>query len=163
MEEKHIVTGKVFYDTGELYFEGSYYDDAWSNLEPWKPLVLIYGTTYYRNGNRSKEGYFQWGGLLMGRVYYESGALKFDGIFNDKHGLLSKTKDTKLIADYNEIWNKYHPIEYSVSYYGPTFPICGKFYSESGELLLDGCSRVRSQGGVGYPKVIEPGGYGSLI
>ena len=163
MEERHIATGKVFYDTGELYFEGSYYDDAWNNLRPWQPLVLINGTTYYRNGNKCAEGYFQWGGLLMGKTYYESGALKFDGIFNDKHRLIDKTNDAELVADYCRIRDKYNPINRSNDYYGPAFPICGKFYSESGELLLDGCSKIRKQGGVGYPTVVEPAEYGSLV
>ncbi|MCD8106799.1 MAG: hypothetical protein LUE20_02400 [Oscillospiraceae bacterium] len=162
MREGSITTGKVYYDTGELYFEGTYYNDYWCQKERWRPVDLIKGTAYFKNGNKYREGYFQRGGLLVGREYYESGILRFDGIFNDKGGILDVTKDVELIETYQKFKDKYHPIRYTDSYYGPIFPLCGRFYSEKGELLLDGNFRVRLQGGVGYPKVISPKEYGKL-
>ncbi len=141
-----IREGKLYYDTGELYFEGTYDDSEWNNLKPWEPLRLIEGTEYYKNGNKYREGKFQISGLLEGREYYESGTIKFEGIFNDKHGIRNAPIDKGR----------------SGSYYGPAYPIEGKFYAKDGTLVYEGEFRVVHQGGVGYPKVVFPEGFGSL-
>ncbi len=132
-----MAEGKLYYDTGELYFEGTYDDSDWNNLKPWKPTNLIEGIEYYRNGHKYREGRFQKAGLLKGREYYPSGGLKFEGQFNDKahgHG----------------------------SYYGPSYPVYGCFYGEDGTLLYEGRFTVRGMGGCGYPRVEIPEGFGSL-
>lgn len=43
-------------------------------------------------------------------------------------------------------------------YYGATYPLKGKYYSASGELIYDGLFKVVHRGGVGYPKVLIPEG-----
>lgn len=49
--ERNLAEGKLYYDTGELYFEGTYDDSAWNDQKPWKPANLIEGIEYYRNGH----------------------------------------------------------------------------------------------------------------
>ncbi|MCD8369119.1 MAG: hypothetical protein LUC94_02085 [Clostridiales bacterium] len=161
MKERHIATGKVFYDTGELFFEGSYYDDAWKYLEPWRPLDLIEGIVYYKNGKKYREGSFQRGGLLVGKEYYESGVLKFEGVFNDKYGTHSYTIDGILINEQGQITKK-GEITIPRNYYGPPYPIEGKFYSEDGTLIHEGEFKVVHTGSLGWPKVVIPEEYGKL-
>ncbi|MCD8005970.1 MAG: hypothetical protein LUF29_03205 [Oscillospiraceae bacterium] len=161
MREGSITTGKVYYDTGELYFEGTYYDDAWHNLYPWQPLDLITGVSYYRNGNKYREGKFQRAGLLEGKEYYESGVLKFDGVFNDKRSAKSYTINGILINEKGEV-SPYGEITVPRNYYGPSYPIEGKYYSEDGELIYEGKFKVIHRGSLGYPQVVFPEGYGSL-
>ena len=43
------------------------------------------------------------------------------------------------------------------------YPVEGQFYSEDGKLLYDGRFHIGKQGGVGYPRVILPEGYGKLF
>ena len=46
--------------------------------------------------------------------------------------------------------------------YGPNEPLYGTWYSESGEELFNGQFTV-THGGVGYPNVVEPEGYGTAM
>lgn len=93
------------------------------------------GIEYFKNGTVYREGQFQHGGLFDGKVYYPSGSLKFEGRFN-----------CRAIDCY---------------YYGPTYPIYGRYYSPNGELIYQGIFKIKKLGNCGYPKVITPEGFGS--
>lgn len=127
-----IQYGKLYYDTGELRYEGHFerflYDENTHRMRG-------KGRLYYINGGIYKEGIFGIGGLLRGRIYYPSGQLKFEGEFNSKKGM---------------------------SYYGPTYPVQGKFWLEDGSLAYQGKFEVVRQGNVGYPKVVFPENFGFL-
>lgn len=127
------VYGKLYYDTGELKYEG-YYSPTEYDAKFHEPNGR--GTYYYKKGIVYREGQFQHGGLLEGKEYYPSGKLKFEGRYN------CRATDG--------------------GYYGPSYPVCGKFFSEQGLLLYDGIFKIAKQGNVGYPKVIYPEGFGSL-
>lgn len=127
------VYGKLYYDTGELKYEG-YYSPTKHDAVYHEPHGK--GTSYYKNGVVYREGQFQHGGLFEGKEYYSSGKLKFEGRYN------CRATDR--------------------GYYGPTYPLFGKFYGEDGSLIYEGNFKVEKQGSVGYPKVIFPEGYGSL-
>ena len=129
----HAVYGKLYYDTGELRYEGYYSPTDYDVLyhEP-----NGYGISYYKSGVVYREGLFQHGGLLEGKEYYPSGKLKFEGRYNDRK------KDG--------------------GYYGPSYPIHGKFYAEDGTLLYEGDFKVEKQGSIGYPKVVIPKDFGPL-
>lgn len=141
-----IVTGKIYDDTGALFFDGTYDD---SEFHKGKPIHKIEGTMYHKNGNKFREGIFQRAGLLVGKEYYESGALKFEGKFNDK-----RFPDDPSKAEVDTKADK--------GYYGPSYPVEGKFYAEDGTLIYEGKFDIGKQGSVGYPRVIFPEGYGSL-
>ncbi len=130
-----ITLGRIYRDTGELFFEGVCDDLERNNIRLWKGLP-IEGTVYWGNGNKRYEGKFQRAGFLEGKAYYASGALKFIGRYIDK--------------------------TFGFSYYGPSYPEEGEYYSEDGNLVYRGKFEVGHQGGVGYPKVYFPEGYGSL-
>lgn len=129
-----IEYGKLYYDTGEIHYEGYYkaFEHDATCHKPWGRGIM-----YYKDGSIKKEGIFGLGGLLEGRLYYPSGKLKFEGKFNNKAGK-------------------------GGSYYGPTYPISGKFYLENGSLAYSGGFKVVRQGNVGYPKVVKPANFGSL-
>jgi len=126
-----IQYGKLFYKTGAIRFEGYILHSKNVGSEP-----NGQGIMYFRNGKVYREGIFQHGGLLVGKEYYQSGNLKFEGRYNNR--------------------------KVDGSYYGPTYPVCGKFFNDEGELLYEGEFEVIKQGNVGYPKVIFPEGFGSL-
>ncbi|NLT14307.1 MAG: hypothetical protein GXY05_08190 [Clostridiales bacterium] len=125
--------GKLYFDTGELMYEG-YYSPADYNSSHHEPNGQ--GVLYYKSGVKHREGQFQHGGLLEGKAYYPSGSLKFEGRYNCR-----KTDAT---------------------YYGPTYPVYGKYYSEDGILIYEGEFKVEKQGSIGYPKVTYPEGFESL-
>ncbi len=129
-----IQYGKLYYDSGELRYEG-HYETAEHDVNV--HYARGSGSLYYRDGTLHKEGTFGLGGLLEGRIYYPSGQLKFEGKFNDKSGK-------------------------GGSYYGPTYPIKGKFWLEDGSLAYEGKFEVVRQGNVGFPKVVFPENFGSL-
>lgn len=145
------VKGKVYYQSGALCFDGEYdseksdvVDGVWIRERPCRggkgkylTMLLKYsGTLYYENGNKKAEGIFRWRGLRRGRMYYPSGALKYEGEFNDEKA--------------------------SGDYYGPSYPTHGKFYAEDGTLLYEGKFEITRIGSLGYPKVIIPEGFGAL-
>ncbi len=163
MKERHIATGKVYYETGELYFEGRYYTDAWKSEEPWKPEELIEGIAYGKNGNKRLEGRFQHNSLLMGKAYDEQGVLKFDGIYNDKYNMLDNVVDEQLFDEYLAFCKQYNLIGHpNLSYDGPLFPICGKFYDDDGKLIFDGIPRLIYDTGKKSPNSSAPRVYGIL-
>lgn len=94
-------------------------------------------TTYYEDGSVKCEGIFQKAGLFEGKLYYPSGQLKFEGKCNNKEREKS-------------------------GYYGPSYPVSGRFYSEDGQLIYEGQFKVIHQGSLGYPRVMEPEGFGSI-
>lgn len=155
--EDTIIEGKVYYDTGELFFDGTYDNSKWHNLRTWEPLILIKGTTYYKNGNKHQEGYFQLGGMLAGKVYYPSGRLKFEGVYVDKHNKFTNENGEVIAGDGKVLYIRTG--DHTVSYYGPPYPLSGKFYDEEDNLLYEGDFTIGFQGGVGYPKVRNPEGF----
>lgn len=133
-KNRRSINGKLHYETGELKYEGFYspFKHAPEKFEP-----MGKGIHYFKNGLIYREGVFQHGGLLEGKEYYPSGRLKFNGRFNDR------SKDKR-------------------GYYGPTYPIFGKFYDEDGSLIYEGEFQVQHCGTIGYPHVVLPEGFGSL-
>lgn len=128
------VYGKLYYDTGELYYEG-YYVPAEHVALHHEPRGK--GVCYYKSGVLYREGQYQHGGLFEGKEYYSSGKLKFEGRYNCR--------------------------DLDKEYYGPTYPLYGKFYAEDGSLLYEGDFKIEKQGSVGYPKVTFPEGFGGLM
>lgn len=124
--------GKLYYDTGELKYEG-HYETNQDGCHSWPKGK---GTAYFKTGAVYREGEFQRGGLLNGKEYYPSGKLKFEG--------------------------KYNCREKDGGYYGPTYPSHGKFYSEDGTLIYDGDFKIEKRGSMGYPMVVKPEGFGHL-
>ena len=129
-----FVYRKLYYDTGEFLYEG-YYSPYQHN--PQKYYTNGIGISYYKSRTVYREGLFQRGGLLEGKEYYPSGKLKFEGRYN------CRKKDR--------------------GYYGPPYPLYGKYYGEDGTLLYEGEFKIEKQGSVGYPKVVIPKGFGSLV
>ncbi len=66
--------GKIFYDTGELRYEGSCVHPHGYEMMP-----CGFGIEYYKDGIIKKQGLFQRRGLVCGRMYYSSGKLRFEG------------------------------------------------------------------------------------
>lgn len=64
--------GKLFYDTGEIKFEGFVDND----------IPCGVGVTYFKNGNKHMEGVFADWFIEIGREYYENGALRYEGEYN---------------------------------------------------------------------------------
>lgn len=64
--------GKLYYETGELLYEGSILKDT-----PYGP-----GIKYFKNGNIQMEGFFGDWFIEEGREYYENGNLRFEGEYN---------------------------------------------------------------------------------
>ncbi len=93
---------------------------------------------FYPDGKVEKVGFAVKAGLCEGRVYYPSGSLQYEGSFFKKGELPGS------------------------SYYGPTFPTQGKFYSESGELVFEGCPTIKRIGNASWPVVVVPEGFEHL-
>ena len=87
-----------------------------------------------------------------GMEYYEDGTPLHEGIFGIK-GLLSG--------------KEYYPngqVRFEGVYrlnraYGPNWPEYGTWYNENGQELYHGEFKI-SRGGIGYPTVVEPEGFG---
>jgi len=77
---------------------------------------------YNRDGSLFAEGIFTLGGLLAGKMYYPNGQVKFIGTCNDKN------------------------FPGKGDYYGPTYPVEGQFFLETGELLHEGDFRITRGG-----------------
>ena len=120
--------------TGRLYYESGAlrYEGSYIPDTGSGYERYLEGTQYYEDGRIWRTGRFQRGGLKEGREYYPSGQLMFEGSYNDRE---------------------------TGQYYGPPYPVSGKFYLEDGTLLYDGRVRVARLGGVGYPHVVLPDGY----
>lgn len=68
------IKGKIYYDSGELRYEGDCVELSTSDVYP-----CGIGTEYYKGGIIKKKGLFQRRGLVCGRMYYPSGKLRFEG------------------------------------------------------------------------------------
>ena len=88
---------------------------------------------FYPDGKVKKVGYAVRAGLCEGRVYYPSDSLQYEGSFFRKG-----------------------------DYYGPTYPTQGRFYSESGELVYEGQSKIKRIGNASWPVVVFPEGFDHL-
>lgn len=101
-----------------------------------KKIPYGFGTEYWPNNNKKREGYFQQAGLLYGKMYDKNGQLYYEGLFNDK-----VNEDGK--------------------YYGPSYPTIGKYYKD-GKLIYEGKFKISKLGSVGYPHVEIPVGFPEL-
>lgn len=93
---------------------------------------------FFPDGKVKRVGYAVMAGLCEGRVYYPSGALQYEGSFFNKGELPGS------------------------SYYGPTYPTSGRFYSESGELVFEGQAEIKRIGNASWPIVVSPEGFEHL-
>lgn len=79
---KHPFQGKIYYETGELRYQGGCVQPAGQeSLE-----FCGSGTEYYKSGTVKRQGLFQRRGLVCGRMYYPSGRLRFEGYFAEPTG-----------------------------------------------------------------------------
>lgn len=97
---------KIISEDGKLMYEGFTKDG--------KPFGS--GTSYYANGNKCQEGIFGAKGFLYGRVYYQSGIVRFEGAYRHNKG------------------------------YGPNYPVFGSCYDEEGNEIYYGELAVRKSG-----------------
>ena len=107
------------------------------------------------NGTRIYEGFLA--GVCprgSGTLFYPNGFVYQEGVFGAKGLLCGKEyfPDGKLrfegVYEYN-------------NGYGPNYPICGKVYDQSGAMIYEG-KLVVWRGGLGYPFVKEPKGFGPV-
>ena len=91
------------------------------------------GISYYENGNKCQEGVFDRKGLVYGKEYYQHGILRFEGVYTRNNG------------------------------YGPNYPTYGTCYDEDGNEIYYGELKIRKMGSMGFPKVVRPEEYGSII
>ena len=89
-----------------------------------------------------------------GTVFYPNGNKYMEGTFDVK-GLI---KGKEYYSNGNLRFEGTYEINHG---YGPNYPISGMCYNESGELIFEGKMNV-SKSGLGWPKVLEPEGYGSI-
>lgn len=73
---QHPFQGKIYYDSGELCYEGCCVKLSTSHI-----CSCGIGIEYYKDGVIKKQGLFQRRGLVCGRLYYPSGKLRFEGYF----------------------------------------------------------------------------------
>ena len=101
--------GKLYYDTGELHYEGQIQEAIPANKPCGKGIkyfkncqiemegffgdwFIEWGKEYYKNGNLRFEGYYNSGQrsyygpryFTAGKLYYESGELWYEGTFDVK-------------------------------------------------------------------------------
>lgn len=93
-----------------------------------------HGIEYFEDGTPKKVGVFQRRGLIYGCEFYPSGRLKSVARYNDPE---------------------------DGQYYGPSYPVAGTFFDEEGQILYSGPFTI-SRSGIGWPRVVEPEGYGPL-
>lgn len=91
------------------------------------------GISYYENGNKCQEGVFDRKGLVHGKEYYQHGILRFEGVYTRNKG------------------------------YGPNYPTFGTCYDEDGNEIFYGELKIRKMGSMGFPKIVRPEEYGSII
>ena len=72
-----------------------------------------FGTEFYADGSKYREGIYGFKGLVKGTEYYPNGNIRFEGIFEE--------------------W----------MHYGPNPPVWGRFYSSDGECIYQGESELR--------------------
>ncbi|WP_277032775.1 hypothetical protein [Propionimicrobium lymphophilum] len=124
---------KLYYPNGKLKYFGQV-DKLHGSDEKLVPGGR--GISFNEDGSIFQTGIFYRRGLQAGCTFYTSGKLKSIAVYNG-------------------------PNEFQ-EYYGPSYPSWGMFFTEDGELVFLGKFEVTHSGGVGYPKVLTPKGYGSL-
>lgn len=77
----HVTRGKIYYDTGEICYEGDCVTP-----EGYETMPCGHGVEYYKSGVIKNRGLFQRRGLVCGRTYYPSGNLRFEGYFLEPRG-----------------------------------------------------------------------------
>jgi len=70
-----IMRGKLFYETGQLKYEGEYKMGASGAVPNGR------GISYYPDGQRQFDGIFNDWSLDTGVEYYPNGQIKFEGVF----------------------------------------------------------------------------------
>ena len=98
--------------------------------------IIAGGFLFYENRKVSSFGILQASGLYKGVSYWQNGKKKFIGKCNDRMK--------------------------SGSYYGPSYPVKGKFYNSEGKKVYQGIFICSHQGSIGYPRVDFPSNYGSI-
>lgn len=76
--ESKLKYGKIFYDTGELKYEG--YLKPHDQLN--EDIPFGKGIKYFQNGQKHMEGFFEDWFISEGKEYYENGNLRFEGKYN---------------------------------------------------------------------------------
>lgn len=118
------------------------------------------GKCYYDTGELCYEGdcvMLSWGQICPcghGTEYYKDGTVKQQGLFQ-RRGLVSG----RMYYPSGKL--KFEGYCREPSGYGPAYPTTGTFYDEEGNVLYTGAFQIRT-GGVGYPTVVIPEGFGSL-
>ena len=110
------------------------------------------GTTLWYEGSDRKE---EIGGCRVGRIYFPDGCIFREGILQGNNLLLGR---------------EYYPgnrIRFEGVYvpntgYGPSYPRYGTFYNQDGDVAYEGEFLV-SRGGVGWPTVKKPEGFGRVF
>ena len=146
-QQDKVYFGELYYPSGALQYRGCLREEAQESGGFIGPFAYGEGTEFFEDGTVSKQGYFQRAGLLYGKVYYPSGKLKFVGIYNYKE--FEVENDYTLSGDNHD-------------YYGPSYPLYGRFYAEDGKMLHHGKFTVHFSGSVGYPYVVHPKEFGNL-
>ncbi len=134
-----LMRGKLFYETGQLKYEGEYKMGASGAIPNGR------GISYYPDGQRHFDGIFNDWSIDIGVEYYPNGQIKFEGIFNKRprayigpryyaSGVLYRDDGSKwFIGTFNVL--KRGPIESPVV----KFPDCfydGIEYTENGQLIF---------------------------
>ncbi|MFA6308602.1 MAG: hypothetical protein WC677_02505 [Clostridia bacterium] len=70
--EDESMWGKLYFDTGELSYEGFIKDK----------MPCGVGVSYFKNGNKHFEGIFADWFIEIGREFYENGVLRYEGVYN---------------------------------------------------------------------------------
>ncbi len=115
---------KLYDEKGNLKYEG------YTKLDEENKMVLPFGIgiRYYENGVKYLEGIFADWFIEIGREYYPSGVLKFEGEYNKGQR----------------------------SYYGPRYYARGNYYRENGSLWFSGIYKVNKVGSMNYPLISVP-------
>ncbi len=113
----------------------------------WKQLYSKDGILVYEGFTVNGKAYG------VGTSYYENGSPFHEGIFGVK-GLLNGREY------YPNGQVRFDGVFRLTKGYGPNAPEYGTWYSENGEELFRGKFEIK-RGGVGYPMVVCPEGYGT--
>ena len=117
--------------------------------EIWQELFDEEGNLLYRGQTLKGKPCGQ------GTVYYPNGTIYQEGIFGVKGFLGGKEHYPNGNLRFSGVYKLHRG-------YGPNHPAAGCFFDEEGKLLFEGQFIIR-YGGVGYPIVEIPEGYGSIV
>lgn len=125
-EGAKLVSGEVFYESGELKYRG----------EQWQGIPHGQGTGYWKNGNVWCEGTFR-NNTPQGecKVYFPDGSLKYEG--NLEEGL-PKGPGKEYFDNGQLRFDGIYGRQSMKFYYGQRIYIEGKLYNERGRILRSG-------------------------